>query len=375
MSARVPITFSFYVGKHFLIGIGIAMAIVLGVAGLIDLVELLRRTANKEGVSFSIVLEMTVMKMPYMMEQVMPYAVLVGGMISLTRLTRTQELIAARAAGISVWQFLMPPVIIALLMGTFVLAAFNPLSSAMISRFERLESRYISGNSSLFTISSSGLWLRQVESSALTAFGKPVAEYVLHARRVAQVDMTFSDVIIFLYSPDSKFIARLDADTARLDRGSWWLTNVTVSAPGKYPEKKETVDLKTDLQISQIQDSFAEPRTLSFWELSDFIDTLEKAGFSALRHKIYWYSMLAGPLLLCGMTLMAAVFSLRQARRGKIGVMIVAGLVTGFLFNFIINLFHAFGNSGSLPLQFAAWAPPLIVIMTGTALLLHMEDG
>ncbi len=375
MSIRMPWIFSVYTGRHFLIGVGIALAIVLGVAGLIDLVELIRRTSNKEGVSFSIVLEMTALKMPFMIEQVLPYAILVGGMIALTRLTRSQELVAARASGISVWQFMTPATLLALAIGLFSIAVFNPLSSAMISRYERMEARYISGSTSLMTISSSGLWLRQVEGTALSAFGKKVDSYILHALRISQDDMTFSDVTIFLYNPEGQFSARIDADTAKLELGYWQLSNVSVSAPGKFPENIGDFQLHTDLKITQIQNSFAEPRTLSFWELSAFIQTLEKAGFSAIRHKIYWHSLLAGPLLLAGMTLLAGVFSLRLPRRGRVGMMIVAGLVTGFFFNFIINIFHAFGNSGTLPILFAAWAPPTLILMAGTALLLHLEDG
>lgn len=375
MNFRIPWVFAFYVSRQFLIGVGIALAIVLGVAGLIDLVELIRRTASKEGVPFSIVLEMTFLKMPFMVEQVMPYAVLVGGMIALTRLTRTQELVAARMAGISVWQFMMPPVALSLIIGIFSITIFNPLSSAMISRYDRMEARYISGSTSLLTISSSGLWLRQVESSKLAAFGKQVDSYILHALHISQDDMTFSEVTIFLYNPEGQFVARIDADKAKLEIGYWQLKNVSVAAPGKFPEQIGDFQLHTDLKITQIQDSFAEPRTLSFWELSNFIQTLEKAGFSAIRHKIYLHSLMAGPLLLAGMTLLSGVFSLRLPRRGRIGMTIVAGLVTGFFFNFIINIFHAFGNSGTLPILFSAWAPAFLLLMAGTALLLHLEDG
>ncbi len=372
---RIPLTLSGYISKQFLYSTLIALGVVMAVIGLIDIVELIRRTSNKDGVPFHVVMEMAFLKLPYMAERITPYAVMIGGIMALTKLTRTQELVVARAAGISVWQFMAPLVILALVLGSFMIAVFNPVSSAMLSRFEQLEGKYISGRPSVLTVSSSGLWLRQVESGATVMNKLSVEEYILHAERISQYDMVFSNVTIFAYGDDSNFIGRIDAEKAKLEVGYWSLENATISIPGLLPKKHALYRLSTNLKITEIQDSFAEPRTLSFWQLSSFIKTLEDAGFDALRHKIHWHATLASPLMLCGMVFLAAVFSLRLPRRGKISLMIGGALVTGFVMNFVVSLFHAFGYSGSLPILLAAWSPPAIAIMAGLALLLHLEDG
>ena len=74
--------------------------------------------------------------------------------------------------------------------------------------------------------------------------------------------------------------------------------------------------IDTELTLDRIQESFASPETMSFWDLPEFIETLEAAGFSARKHRLHWHSILAGPLLLCAMVLIAATFSLRLTRRG-----------------------------------------------------------
>src|SRR3546814_3755319 len=61
--------------------------------------------------------------------------------------------------------------------------------------------------------------------------------------------------------------------------------------------------------------SFASPEAMSFWELPEFIATLEAAGFSGHRHRLHYYTLLVYPLLLCSMVLIAAVFTLRVNRR------------------------------------------------------------
>ena len=114
---------------------------------------------------------------------------------------------------------------------------------------------------------------------------------------------------------------------------------------------------------------------MSFWELPAFIDTLETAGFSALRHRLHWHSLLAAPLLLFAMVLLAASFSLRLTRKGGIGLLMAGGVGAGFILYFLTDVSLALGMSGGIPVILAAWAPALTSTLLGLATLLHLEDG
>lgn len=367
---RMPLTLSLYIGKHFTLSIFYALLALSSLVLVIDAIELIRRVSGHESVPIVVVGEMILLRLPYHMDKLLPFAVLIGGMLALTRLTRTQELVVTRAAGVSVWQFLMPALVAALGMGVFFIAVFSPISSALLMRFEHMEERYFNNRSSLLSVSSSGLWLRQVEEA------DPIAgEHIIYSLRISQSDMSFANVIIFSFDHQGKFLNRMDVERAMLEPGVLQLHKVTRSMPGNPPEKLESLSLPTNLQLNQIQDSFASPETMSFWHLPSFINMLEKAGFSALRHRLYLQSMLAKPLLLCGMILMAALFSLRLPRRGRLGLMALAGVITGFSFHFFNDLVQALGAAGSLPIGLAAWSPAFIVLVIGTATLLHLEDG
>jgi lipopolysaccharide export system permease protein len=278
--------------------------------------------------------------------------------------------VVARASGMSVWQFLMPAIILVLAIGFFFVTVFNPIAAAFLARFEQVEAKYVTGKTSLLAVSSSGLWIRQVER------GDPlIKEHVFHALRIAQKGAALADVIIFSFGNDNKFVERMDARTATLESGQWHLHDVIISRPNMLPEHQDDIVFRTDLTTNQIQDSFASPMTISFWQLPAFIRTLEKAGFSALRHRMYWHSTLASPILLCAMIFIAAVFSLRLPRRGGIILLVIAGVITGFLVYFITNIISALGQSGEIPVVLAAWAPAMIALMLGGGLLLHLEDG
>lgn len=363
---RLPRTLFFYIGKHFLLSILLALAGLLTITMLIDVVELIRRAAGREQISFIVIMQMTLLKMPSIAGKLVPYAVLIGSMLALTRLTRSQELVVTRASGISVWQFLAPAVVVAMLLGLVMTMAVNPISSVLLLRYEQFESKYFAGKSSFSAISNSGLWLRQIEAKG---------EHIIYAQRLLQADMSFQNLVIFTFDESGAFAERMDVQRASLMEGTLNLQKVMRSVPGKPPEAIETLAIPTSLTLNYIQDSFASPETLSFWYLPSFIDMLEEAGFSALQHKLHLNSLLAGPFLLAGTVLIAAIFSLRLPRRGKIGLMAVAGIVTGFLLHFFTDIIHALGAAGTVPIMMAAWAPAGVVMLTGVATLLHLEDG
>ena len=110
---RLSSTLSLYVGRHFISAFLVLLLLFMLLVLLFDTVELLRRSASKPHIDFSMVLEMALLKLPYMCQEIFPFAVLFAGMASFWRLTRSNELVVTRSAGVSAWQFLLPPVTIA----------------------------------------------------------------------------------------------------------------------------------------------------------------------------------------------------------------------------------------------------------------------
>lgn len=363
---RLSTTLSLYLGRQFLTGIMLAFLVMAVLVFLADLVEHLRRASDKAEATLGIVAAMSVLQLPSLAQKLLPFAALFGGLWTCSRLTRTHELVVVRASGVSVWQFLTPPLAIALLLGAFVVTVFNPLSSAMVGRYEQLEMKYLEGRPHLLQVSSTGLWLIQAD---------PDGHAVVHARGVSSQGTELSGVIIFLYQDRDRFVGRIDASSARLRNSFWDLRNALVTVPDRPVERHERYRLKTSLTLERIQESFASPETMSFWSLPAFIENLETAGFSAVRHRLHWHTTLTIPVLLCAMVLLAAAFSLRLTRAGNTGWLIAAGVAVAFTLYFVADLTYAMGLAGKLPVLLAAWAPAGLTLILGLALLFHLEDG
>jgi lipopolysaccharide export system permease protein len=364
--AALSPTLSLYIARRFLVGFSLILVSLAAIIFLIDVVELLRRGAGRPEITFNLILQLALLKLPHMIEKIVPFAILFGGLSTFWRLTRTSELVVARASGTSVWQFLFPAVVTALALGVFLNVAVNPLTATLLLHYEQLESKLLKGKDDLLAVSESGLWLRQSD---------PRGQSVIHAERMMSKDMVLRGVTVFLFDTNNHFVRRLDAEEARLDNGAWRLRDVLVTAPNVPSREQEEYSLPTDWTSNKIQDSFSAPETLSFWRLPGFIAMLDKAGFAATRHRVHWYSLLAMPVMLAAMVLIAATFSLRMARRGGVALLITSGVVFSFFVFFLSDVVVAMGLSSTIPPLLAALTPAVVTTLIGASVLLHIEDG
>lgn len=366
---RLSPTLSIYIGRQFLVALASVAASIMGVILLFDTVELIRRAAGQADVGIGAILGMAVLKLPQMIHVVLPFAVMIGAMVTFWRLTRSHELVVARSAGVSVWQFLTPVLAAVAILGVFEMTLFNPLAAAMYSRFERLQDEVLLNRSSALDVSEVGLWLRE---------GDDRGQVVVHADQVHQDGLTLNlkDVHIFMYDGPDHFVRRISAHSGRLADGTFELSDVWEMEAGKPSNHLERLSLPTDLTLERVHDNFASPETMSFWQLPAFITFFEKAGFAATKHRMYFQSLLASPLLYCAMVLIAAIFSLRpNMRSGGLMARIGGGVTAGFMIYFFSKIIYAFGLSATLPQSLAAWSPALVAGLIGLSGLFHLEDG
>jgi lipopolysaccharide export system permease protein len=363
---RLSPTLSFYIARQFtlwLVAFFAGFSLIIIVA---DTLELLRRSALHPEINFINVVELASLKLPHTAQDLLPFAVLFGGIMAFWRLTHSNELVVARAVGVSVWQFMAPAIFVAIAVGLFKMLVLHSIAAATFSRYELLEAKMLKGQINQSAIGPSGLWLRQSTSDG---------HAIIHSLHVSSDLKTLTDVMVLRYGEEQNFLGRIDAPEAHLLSGAWELEDASEAPNGRPPQHIGTVRLPTDFTTEKIQESFARPDTMSFWSLPSFIQQLEKAGFSAVRHRLFFQSLLAAPLLLSAMVIIAATFSLRPARRGGVGRMIASGVVAGFLLYFMSDIVYALGSATRIPVLLAAWSPAVVSTLLGLAMLLHLEDG
>ena len=366
------VTLSLYIVRQFALSVTAMLLALSGLVAMFDFIELLRRSASLPDATFGIVSEIAGLRLPYIAMQILPFSVLLGGILCFWRLTRSSELIVARASGVSAWEFLAAPTLCAMLFGVIATAFVSPVSSVMLAKAEAMENAYLRSGGGPLALNGGQLWLRQSDR-VLTPAG--VAIIHAHGVELHGKQLTGKDVSVFRLDGSDKLLTRIEAARATLANGSWHLENARTVRPDQLPEPPQLMNLPTDLTVNRVQESVASPDTLSVWALPDFIALLDRSGFSSIRHRLHFQALLALPLLAATMALVSAGFSMRPARRGGVAKMIGSGVAAGFALFVISKVAEEIGQSGALPVVLAAWAPAAAGLMLAVALLLHTEDG
>jgi lipopolysaccharide export system permease protein len=363
---NTPLTFLRYLARvlvHWMLIVTLAIGSVIAI---FDFTELFRRVATKNTVDVPLMLKMLALRFPLHIQEILPFIVLFAAIMTFWRLNRSSELIVMRASGLSIWQILFPMISLALVIGIGDLVFFSPFSAKLMNRYEVLENKFLNDRSSHFAIAETGLWLKE--------------QYQKENRiiRVGHIDFDnklLYNVTLYHFNPDNQLEQRLDANIASLDHQILKLKNVWRIKPGSVAQKIEKEQYHTSLNLQNIRDSFADPKTLPFWSLLYYSHLMEQSGLSGQRYLIHWHSLLAKCIWLAVMIVLAATFSLNPLRSKQAPLMLGLGVIASFILYFFRDMSTAMGLAGTIPSMLAAWAPTGVTALFAATKLLYSEDG
>lgn len=341
----------------------------LGFAAIIMLaeaIEFFRRLLSRPDVSFSVMLELLLLKVPFHIDTLLPIITLVAAVMTFWRLNYSSELTVIRASGISIWKMAGGLSLQVVLLGFVYILIFNPIKSTLTTRMYFLEDKFFDTHRSQVSLQDTGLWLKERIDGHTQIF---------HARQVDLDKGTFDDVSIYFIDEKGTYQKRFLARKVSNKEGHWHLASVDIHQPGDILEKQDNLVIPTNMTIDKIRDSNAKPETLSWIQNIEMIQDLETSGLSSLPYRLHFYSLFAKVGLMVVMVFFAVCFCLRPARQGQAGVLIGLCLFTGLVYHFLTNFISAMGLAGQIPPAVAAAMPVLIGLFLSLALLLHAAEA
>ena len=354
-----------YFGTRFLSAVAQVFFGIFLLVVLVDYVEFMRRAGDLPNVSAWMVAKASFFRVPQLTERLLPFSVLVGAMLCYLALSRRNELVVARSAGMSAWQFVAPALIGAFVIGLLATAIYNPLSAAMREWSKRLEAEIFDTRPSMQQ-STSGFWVRQ---------RSPDGQSIVYAASSQEQGVRLDGVSVFTFDTAGREQARIEAKTAVLEPGHWRLGQAVVLVPGAPARDHETYLVKTNLTAAQVRESFSTPETVPFWDLPAYIEIAERSGLAAAGYKLQYQLLIARPFLLCAMVLLACSVSLRFFRFGGVAKMVLGGIASGFLLYVLSKVTEDLSKAELIHPAAAAWLPVLAGGLTGFVVLLYQEDG
>jgi lipopolysaccharide export system permease protein len=358
-----------YVLWRTLSGVGAALAVISAVILLVQFVDLSRSVGVRADVGAGQIFGLTLLRAPSVIQVLLPFVFLFGGIGAFVGLNRRSELVAMRAAGVSAWRFILPSAAAAFFVGVLTVAMLNPIAAALNARFEADRSKLMEN---YLGDTPKDVWLRQ---------GDERNQIVIHAKARDTVGGTvrLRGVSLFVYQKNKaglpEFKRRLEAAEARLMPGFWRLKDVREATAGESSVRSESLSIRSTLDAEAAMERFASPEAIAFWRLPDAIRLTEQAGFSASGYRLRFQQLLATPILFAAMSILAAAFSLRLARLGGLAGLAGSGVALGFMMFFFNQFSGALAKGDIIPLYAAAWAPAVVALLAGLTLLVYTEDG
>lgn len=360
-----------YLARRFFANLALVMSVFLILMFLIELIEQMRRFSDAD-IRFGQILYLVSLNIPAAMLALLPLIVILSTVLLFVTLARTSELVVTRAIGRSGLRALLAPVVTVILIGIMAVTMLNPIVAATMNQYQRMSELFRTGQSAAASLSGEGLWLRE---------GDADGQSVIHAAGYVPQEARLFGVTVLNYAPDGGPTRRIEADSATLTAGQWDLRGVKMwrldarTNPEAGAQVFDGLTLPSQLTPERIQESIGGRMTTSVWDLPQTIRQLKEAGFSTVRHQVWYNSELSSPLFLVAMVLIGAAFTMRHVRFGGTGVAVLSAVLLGFTLYFIRNFAQILGENGQVPVIMAAWAAPIASILLALGLLLHAEDG
>lgn len=335
-----------------------ALAVLVGILQILDLLDvttdILDRQLGAGGVAYYALL-----RMPRLIEQAAPLAVLAGSLFAFTQLARESAVTAMRSTGMSAYRLtaMAAPAAVAVMVLQLVMGSWvAPRTDETLAQ-----------------------WWRATAPAAEPMNVSPrtfrVGGEIVVAAPVDDSGRQLKDVTIYRRDAYGRLLQRTHADAAIYQDGQWRLISPRFDAIGAdsvrqssaaemvWPNRLNPADVRTLFSPEQSVSPGSARRALE--------------GGASERPRAFYATQLqriwAAPFAALVMLLLAAPSALANFRNGKGATLLVVSLAAGLLFIVVDGIFTALGESGSAPALLAAWSAPVIFAGLGATALLYLE--
>jgi lipopolysaccharide export system permease protein len=355
----------YFAGRFVVAALGVFAGIFMLLV-LVDYIEMVRKTSGLVSASAVMVAETSLFRVPQLLEKMMPFCMLIGAMACYLALSRRLELVVARAAGVSAWQFIAPSLASSIVLGIMATTLYNPMSASLREISKQMEAELFGSAPGGGIQDAQGFWINQVTEEG---------QAIINAARSEQQGVRLTGLTVITFDNDFQFKERIEAREATLDAGHWVFKGVRRYSLNAAPIEQETFLLRTSLTAAQVRNSFSTPETVSFWQLPGYIRSSESSGFATAGYRLQYHKLIAQPFLLAAMVMLAASVSLRFFRFGGVQKMVLSGVGAGFLLYVLSKVTEDLSKAELMHPIAAAWLPVCVGGLTGFLALLYQEDG
>ena len=306
---------------------------------------------------------------PYIVYAVTPLCALVAVLITFGGLSKSSELTAMKATGISLYRVVTPILVITAMIAVS-LFLFDELYLPGANRRQEALRAEIKNKPAQTFLRPDREWI----SGQSGPTGGPAR--IFYYQFFDSNKDVFANITVFELEPSTFVLRRrIFASSARWDGHNWifgngWQRSFTGETMGSFTEFETATFPEIREQPSYFKKEDLQSQEMSYGELSRYISDLKQSGFDTMRLRVQLMRKIAYPLITLVMAILAVPFALSMGKRGSLAG-IATAVVMAIAYWVVAGLFEAMGNVNTLPPVLAAWSPDLLFGLAGAYLLLR----
>jgi lipopolysaccharide export system permease protein len=335
-----------------------AALVLLAVLQILDLLEVTPEIVER-GLGFAGILHYAALRLPRLIDQAAPLAVLSGGIFAFIKLAGESEVVAMRASGVSTYRLLamaLPAAIAVMAVDIVAVEVVAPRTDPALQT-----------------------WWAATAPPAPERVAKPkafrVGSDVVVATAGDLSGRALKDVKIYRRDDAGRLVERIEAATATYGSDGWRLNApkfVRFENGGARVGRAAQMTWGSTFEPADVQALFSADQTISAASAGRAL-----AGGGAERPPTYYATRvqraIAAPIGELIMLLLAAPIALASFRSSQGAAFVTASLGAGLLFLVVDGLLSALGESGAVAPVLAAWTGPVVFAALGATALLKLE--
>jgi lipopolysaccharide export system permease protein len=352
-----------YITTAYLKLLGLAVGSFVAIYLVIDFLEKINRFSQAHGKPIHIALYF-LCKIPAIINQVMPLAVLMATLLTLGAFSRSSEIVAMQSSGISLKKISYPIIGIAFSLSLFTFVSNEVIVPNTSQQVKYIEEVLILGRPPVTFFRLTNIWYRE-------------GEYVLQARLFIPPAWTLKGVTLWQTTKDMQPVRRLEAEDAIWNGHNWSLRNVVQRdfSSGKVVSTTvvKNVPIPLKLQVGDLKTWDKYTENMSFFTLKKYAEKLRNGGYDATRYLAQMHAKISLPFACLIMAFLGIPFALRGGRSSGIALGIGLSIGIGFVYFIINSVLISFGQTGVLSPLISAWAANFIFALSAIWLTLKMH--
>ncbi len=305
-------------------------------------------------VSVGVPIFLTILNIPNLVIDLLPFIIFISTMWFIISIRANSDLLSLKIFGYSNLKIMLMLSFVAFIFGYLMLLIVNPLSAAMIKKYEMIKADYSRDVDHLVSINRNGVWIKEIFDNEI---------------RVINADKLSGDLLIkvsiYKLDMDHNFIERIDSDEVDISNLPWVFKNAQIVNIKQLNDviNVENFVFQTVYDKKKLNTLFRNLNTISFWSLITEYSAIKKIGYKKelLEERIHYFFSL--PVFLLVMVFLACIFTIGTTnKRHNIYYVFVSILACAVIFYFK-DLSVALGQTDRLSLKLSVWMPIIAVTL------------